>query len=152
MGSGGMRPGGGRRRRVQTAAERARVIPIPPPPEDLDERAAAAWRAHAAMINPLEIYTQADGAVFRLWARMQAKLEAVLAGELTERDRDGNPAPASLAATVALTRCVAMLAGKFKADPTSRGAVPAAPAPEAAENDPDAFDPLPPEVVLIKPH
>ena len=95
------------------------------------------------MIDPLGIYTSADGAMFLLWARMQAKLDAVLAGELTETDREGKPAPPALAAAVALARCVAMLAGKFKADPTSRGAVPAAPAPEPTEeNDPDDLRPI----------
>lgn len=100
-------------------------------------------------VDRLELFTASDEEAFRSWVRATALREAALAGEPIDADCEGIPKRASLSAVTGLMRVAAMLGGKFRFDPASRGAIPVPVAqPSLKGPDPTTSGRLPPVRML----
>jgi hypothetical protein len=145
MGKGGSRVGAGRKSTRRDPQEVLRVVPVPEAPKGLSEREREWWKRLATELDPLELYTASDASSFLSLVRLEALLEAALAGEEVDTDKEGASKAASLSAITGLVRAAAMLRQRFRLDPASRGAVAAPPKPTSyvqGTRDPDDLEPL----------
>ena len=156
---GGARPGSGppklpdevKKQRGTFRADKANPNPVrlpcakvPDPPEDLNEREREWWRAFAAGVNAVGVYTEADAISFRILVRSMALLEAAHAGEVLEEAAAGVFRVVSVTSIVSLTRTVSSLLTRYGLDPSSRDKLVPAPRAETGPeaDDPDDFKPI----------